>query len=261
VSGLRQKYFFPEPQPLVDLLGRDFFKSLPEKPGVYFMRDHAENLLYIGKAKNLRKRLNSYRVANADRCSKRLLRLLSSVRKIECEECPDELAALNREAELLQLFKPKFNRAGTWPSKPRFVCWNVTKESIQTKISLISEFGWENEGPFKPSIIGLYRAIFGLIFISLHPAHRFDMLPIGWLQCKFPDMTQIPKSSYSGCLEKIMRNVKQAFSGDPSAFIEWARDQTATIESSFDRTVLEEDLMYIQKTCSTLSSKRLHLFN
>ncbi|MBI4660259.1 MAG: GIY-YIG nuclease family protein [Verrucomicrobia bacterium] len=48
---------FPDPQPLVERLGRDFFRQFPEGPGVYLMRDAHEAILYIGKAKNLRKRL------------------------------------------------------------------------------------------------------------------------------------------------------------------------------------------------------------
>src|SRR3989442_15801041 len=59
-----QQLLFPDPQPLVERLGRDFFRQLPECPGVYLIRDACDVILYVGKAKNLRKRLGSYRVAN-----------------------------------------------------------------------------------------------------------------------------------------------------------------------------------------------------
>jgi excinuclease ABC subunit C len=62
----------------------------PESPGVYLMRDTADSVLYVGKAKNLRKRLGSYRVANPDRMPRRHLRMLRAVARIECQECPDE---------------------------------------------------------------------------------------------------------------------------------------------------------------------------
>jgi len=69
-----QQLMFPDPQPLVERLGRDFFRTIPSGPGVYLMRDAADVVLYVGKAKDLRKRLTSYRVANPDRMPRRHLR-------------------------------------------------------------------------------------------------------------------------------------------------------------------------------------------
>src|SRR5271166_2887513 len=114
---MSQILLFPDPRLLVERLGRDFFRQAPERPGVYLMRDARDVVLYVGKAKNLRRRLGSYRVANPDRMPRRHLRLLRAVERIELQECVDESAALARESELLRELKPKFNRAGTWPSK------------------------------------------------------------------------------------------------------------------------------------------------
>src|SRR5277367_3020204 len=97
-----QQRFWPDAQPLVERLGRDFFRQLPETPGVYQMRGASNAVLYVGKAKNLRHRLGSYRVANPERMAKRTLRLLHLVERITWEECPDESAALRRESELLR---------------------------------------------------------------------------------------------------------------------------------------------------------------
>ena len=99
---MTQILLFPDPRPLVERLGPDFFRQAPERPGVYLMRDAADDVLYVGKAKSLRERLASYRVANPDRLRRRHLRLLRSVARIELQECPDELAALARESELLR---------------------------------------------------------------------------------------------------------------------------------------------------------------
>src|SRR5579862_411211 len=118
-----QQRFWPDAQPLVERLGRDFFRRLPETAGVYLMRDKTESVLYVGKAKNLRHRLESYRVANPERMARRTLRLLRLVRGITWEECADEAAALNRESELLVEIKPRFNRAGIWRGARRFIAW------------------------------------------------------------------------------------------------------------------------------------------
>lgn len=89
----RQLRLFPDPQPLVERLGRNFFQRVPECAGVYLMHGADEAVLYVGKAKNLRHRLNTYRVANPERMARRTLRLLRSVERIVWEECSDEAAA------------------------------------------------------------------------------------------------------------------------------------------------------------------------
>ena len=70
-----QLWLFDPPKPLVERLGEDFFRALPSGPGVYPMCDASEGVLYVGKARNLNKRLSSYRVANPERLPRRTARL------------------------------------------------------------------------------------------------------------------------------------------------------------------------------------------
>src|SRR5204862_2376410 len=129
-TSMKQLLLLPDPRPLVERLGPDFFTQAPECPGVYLMRDAAERVLYVGKARNLRKRLGSYRVANPDRLRRRHLRLLRTVERIELRECPDETTALRRESKLLRSLRPRFNRAGTWPAPRRFLAWRITQAGL-----------------------------------------------------------------------------------------------------------------------------------
>ena len=110
-----QLLLFPPPQPLVDRFGKEFFRAVPEVPGVYFMCGNEAGVLYVGKAKNLRKRLSSYRSANPDRLARRIFRLLFRVRRIYWDECESEAAALERERQLLLALQPRFNAAGRYP--------------------------------------------------------------------------------------------------------------------------------------------------
>jgi len=64
---MSQILLIPDPRPLDERLGRKFFQHAPKHSGVYVMRDAAGKVLYVGKAKNLRQRLQNYRVANPDR--------------------------------------------------------------------------------------------------------------------------------------------------------------------------------------------------
>lgn len=112
----RQLWFWPPPRPLVERLGADFFRQVPTAPAVYLFCGPGEGVLYVGKAKNLRRRLAAYRVANPERLPRRLIRLLHLVTRIEWDLCPSEAAAEHREAELIAVLNPRFNRAGTaWP--------------------------------------------------------------------------------------------------------------------------------------------------
>src|SRR6185369_6625250 len=106
------------------------FLQLPQTPGIYLMRDRSATVLYVGKAKNLRKRVCSYRVANPERMARRTLRLLRLVEKIDWEEYADEASALRRESELLLMLKPRFNRAGVWRGPPRFLVWRFFDDCL-----------------------------------------------------------------------------------------------------------------------------------
>ena len=113
-----QLWLFPPPRTLVERFGENFFHELPEQPGVYFFCGSEAGVLYVGKAKNLRKRISSYRVSNPERLSRRVIRLLNQVTRIEYDVCASERAASHREELLISVLAPKFNRAGKiWPRK------------------------------------------------------------------------------------------------------------------------------------------------
>ena len=81
--------------------------TLPNSSGVYKMISVTNEILYIGKAKNLAKRVSSY--ANPLRFNNRLQKMISLIDKIEYISTPDETKALLLEASLIKEIKPKFN--------------------------------------------------------------------------------------------------------------------------------------------------------
>lgn len=114
--AVTQLWLFPPPRPLVERFGANYFRELPAQPGVYYFCAAEAGVLYVGKARNLRKRLGSYRVANPERLPRRLIRLLNQTTRIEFDVCLNEAHAIWREAELIGALLPKFNRAGkVWP--------------------------------------------------------------------------------------------------------------------------------------------------
>lgn len=81
--------------------------SLPDSPGVYKYYDKEGNLLYIGKAKNLKKRVSSY--FNKSHDSRRLEVMVSKISDIQFTLVDSEIDALLLENALIKKHQPKFN--------------------------------------------------------------------------------------------------------------------------------------------------------
>ena len=86
---------------------RSFIKSLPLGPGVYRMINEKNDVLYVGKAKNLKKRVASY--ANLKRQSNRIRRMISLTRSMEFITTHTEAEALLLEANLIKKLLPLYN--------------------------------------------------------------------------------------------------------------------------------------------------------
>jgi excinuclease ABC subunit C len=96
-------------------------RDCPRLPGVYGMIDGKGELIYVGKAKNLRARLLSYfRPKSRDAKAGRILK---RTRRLVWERAPSEFAALLRELELIQRWQPRFNVQGQPSYRHRvYVC-------------------------------------------------------------------------------------------------------------------------------------------
>ncbi len=86
---------------------RSKIRSFPSRPGVYLMHDQEGTVLYVGKAKSLKKRVASYFRSNY--ASPRLRKLAESVRDISIIRTESEMEALIVEARLIKKYQPKFN--------------------------------------------------------------------------------------------------------------------------------------------------------
>jgi excinuclease ABC subunit C len=84
-------------------------RNLPQKPGVYLMKDAAGRVLYVGKAKNLRARAGSYFLKAAAE-DPRTARLVREIRDLDYLEAESEVDALLMEARLIKDILPKYNR-------------------------------------------------------------------------------------------------------------------------------------------------------
>ncbi len=83
-------------------------KKLPKKPGVYVMRDKADGILYVGKAKNLHNRVRSYFRENIGR-GPAIDKMVSLIARFEYIVTDSELEALVLENNLIKEHSPKYN--------------------------------------------------------------------------------------------------------------------------------------------------------
>lgn len=82
--------------------------TLPESAGVYQYFDKDDRLLYVGKAKNLKKRIKSYFAKSAN-LSQRIAIMVSQIARIHTLVTPNEQDALILENSLIKSLKPKYN--------------------------------------------------------------------------------------------------------------------------------------------------------
>lgn len=104
---------FPEPGPTsaaprADLRAR--LQDVPHKPGIYVMRDRFARVIYVGKARDLRKRLSNYFVPSSKtRSDPKTRALLESIRDFEIHLVRSEPEALLLEGRMIKEFRPRYN--------------------------------------------------------------------------------------------------------------------------------------------------------
>src|SRR5258708_1066552 len=251
-SLMTQMLLFPDPRPLVERLGQEFFQQAPQRPGVYMMRDAADAVLYVGKAKNLRKRLASYRVANPDRMPRRHLKLIRAVTRIELQECPDEPSALARESELLRSLRPRFNRAGTWPGPTRFLNWRITEAGLDLVVNGAATPGWHCYGPLGAGVFPLQATLVRLLWCALHPDRGLTGMPEGWFHGPLPEQTTI------SCMRAPLADFQESgtrlaalFAGHEDEFISWILERTSSLSHAFELAVRAADLAAVDGVAAT----------
>ncbi len=233
-----QQWLFAPAQPLVERLGRDFFRQVPAQPGVYRMRDAAGAVVYVGKAKNLRQRLRSYRVANPERVRRRQVRLMREAVRIDFDLCRSESAALAHEAKLLRELRPRFNRAGVWPRKAHFLVWRFAGLEAQFTVEEVPPLGWERFGPlggWAPKLLG---SVVRLLWLALNPQAGFTQLPYGWAHNQFAPPLSLACGDRQAEVRQALENLCW---GNPEGFSDWLLASTRADLPPFERAAMLAD--------------------
>ncbi|MCI0449784.1 MAG: GIY-YIG nuclease family protein [Chlorobi bacterium] len=194
-------------------------RNAPQKPGVYYMLNRSGEIIYIGKAKNLKDRLSSYFYHNVSHTSK-IKKLVRYVHKLEWETTGSELSALLLESKMIKLHKPMFNRALTSFRKYPFIKIDAQREYPRVqKVYEIMPDGAKYYGPFASSftVNNLIEAInknFKLRKCDdrvLHPAKgRTPCMYYEFSQCGAPCNYTVTAGEY----KKEVRGVDRFLTGN-----------------------------------------------
>ena len=85
-------------------------RALPDKPGVYLMKDRLGQIIYVGKAKALKRRVSSYFIrSRATVAQPKIRALIDLIHDFDFIEVRSEPEALLLEGKLIKEWKPKYN--------------------------------------------------------------------------------------------------------------------------------------------------------
>ena len=108
--------------------------ALPRGPGVYLFRGANDQVLYVGKATNLRQRVRSY-FGSDDR--RKIGTLLREAQRVSHVTTPNVLTAEVLELRYLQQLAPRYNKVGTAPQKYRYV--RLSTDEAWPRLSVVNE--------------------------------------------------------------------------------------------------------------------------
>lgn len=169
-------------------------QTLPDLPGVYQYYDNNDKIIYVGKAKNLKKRVSSYFNKNDHDGKTRIL--VSKIRRVEHIVVDSELDALLLENNLIKKYQPRYNiLLKDDKSYPWIVVKNEAFPRIFSTRRIIKD-GSSYYGPF--SSVKVMYALLDLLK-RLYPLRTCNL-----------DLSKekISQSNYKVCLEYHIKNCK-----------------------------------------------------
>lgn len=203
----------------------DQVKLMPKLPGSYQFYDNKGTIIYVGKAKNLFKRVRSYFISND---SIKVNVMVPKIAKIECIVVDSEIEALILESELIKKYKPRYNVLLKDDKKfPYFV---ITEEEYP-RITVVRK---ANKNPIKGKYFGPYtdsRAMWATLEVieRIFPLKKckkpkFNSRPCLYYdmgQCMAPCQRLITPEDY----KKILKDVELFLTGRRSELLKVLKKQ------------------------------------
>lgn len=204
---------------------RSWASSLPERPGVYwFVRSDpgkADEVLYVGKSKNLRRRTRSYFSAAEQRS--RIHEMVRVATGLEYVECATDLEAEVRELRMIMSRAPRYNRRS---KRQEQVSWlKLTDEAFpRIAVSRKVRAGEQHFGPFtsRDAANDVALALQGAFHVRRCTTRLRRQVPSP--SCALADMGRCPAPCLLGQgaeqYGEVVSNVRRAWAGDVEPLID-----------------------------------------
>lgn len=123
---------------------RSLADGLPDAPGVYLFRGPNDEVLYVGTATNLRKRVRQYFTASEKRS--RVQEMVGLSHRVDHVECAHAVEAEVRELRLLAAHQPRYNKRSKFPGR---AWWVVLTDEPFPRLSIVRKPRPRALGPFR----------------------------------------------------------------------------------------------------------------
>ena len=246
-------------------------KSLPEVPGVYQYFDKQDKIIYIGKAKNVKKRVTSYFNKTVENHKTRVL--VKNISRIEHVVVDSEMDALLLENNLIKKYKPRYNILLKDDKTYPWIC--IKNESFPRVFFTRKVFkdGSEYFGPF--TSLKTVRSLFDLVK-GLYPLRscNYDLseekisaqkykvcLEYHIGNCLAPCVAAIDTASYGKNIESIRQILKGNFKEALNAFEHQMKHYAQKMEFEKAQWIKEkiEDLKNFQAKSTVVNPKISHV--
>jgi excinuclease ABC subunit C len=178
-------------------------RDLPHKPGVYLFKDRFNRVIYVGKARDLAKRVGQYfHPSRAQRADRKTQALLESIWDLEVHTVKSEPESLLLEGKLIKEYRPRYNIS--FRDDKRFLLVKVNLGDPFPKFTLTrmkKEDGARYFGPFAHS--GSLRKTLSLLRRKFHLRTCLPVIPgeVDYKHC----LQHIIKNCSAPCVNKITR--------------------------------------------------------
>jgi excinuclease ABC subunit C len=176
-------------------------KRIPEEPGVYLMKDSEDMIIYIGKAKNLRKRIISYFSRHDPKLGWKTSRLVDRIADIDFVVTDNEIEAFLLESNLIKRYRPIFNIE--LKDQQRYTYLKITDEAFPRLLVARRNRTGEFTGPkgriYGPFVRGSSKYLTVGLLRKLFKIRVCNRLP------KTPCLQYFIKNCDAPCIANVMR--------------------------------------------------------